>query len=51
MDLAALAPALATMLRKNDTTLADSYSDTALRRAWRYTHFSMVDDHHAAHQR
>jgi p-hydroxybenzoate 3-monooxygenase len=39
-DVAALAPALATMLRKNDTTLADSYSDTALRRAWRCTHFS-----------
>ena len=28
------------MLHKNDTTLADSYSDTALRRAWRCTHFS-----------
>jgi 2-polyprenyl-6-methoxyphenol hydroxylase-like FAD-dependent oxidoreductase len=35
-----LAPALVAMLRKNDPTLADSYSETALRRVWRCTHFS-----------
>jgi p-hydroxybenzoate 3-monooxygenase len=39
-DVAALAPALTAMLRKNDTSLADAYSETALRRVWRCTHFS-----------
>jgi p-hydroxybenzoate 3-monooxygenase len=39
-DVAALAPALTALLRKNDTSLADAYSDTALRRVWRCTHFS-----------
>ena len=39
-DVAALAPALTALLRKKDTRLADSYSDTALRRVWRATHFS-----------
>jgi p-hydroxybenzoate 3-monooxygenase len=39
-DVAALAPALTALLRKNDTRLADAYSDTALRRVWRCTHFS-----------
>jgi p-hydroxybenzoate 3-monooxygenase len=28
------------MLRKNDTRLADAYSDMALLRVWRCTHFS-----------
>jgi p-hydroxybenzoate 3-monooxygenase len=39
-DVALLAPALARWLRKNDSALADAYSDTALRRVWRCTHFS-----------
>src|SRR4051795_1352891 len=39
-DVGLLAPALVAMLRKKDTTLADAYSDTALRRVWRCTHFS-----------
>lgn len=39
-DVALLAPALTAMLRKNDTKAADSYSDDALRRVWRCTHFS-----------
>ncbi len=39
-DVAALAPALAALLRKNDPRLADAYSQTALRRVWRTTHFS-----------
>jgi p-hydroxybenzoate 3-monooxygenase len=39
-DVAALAPALTALLRKNDTRLADAYSDTALRHVWRSTHFS-----------
>jgi p-hydroxybenzoate 3-monooxygenase len=39
-DVAALAPALTALLRKNDTRLADAYSDMALRRVWRCTHFS-----------
>ncbi|HEX3958845.1 MAG TPA: 4-hydroxybenzoate 3-monooxygenase [Trebonia sp.] len=39
-DVAALAPALAALLRKNDDSLADAYSDTALARVWRCTHFS-----------
>ena len=39
-DVALLAPALVARLRKKDATLADAYSDTALRRVWRCTHFS-----------
>jgi p-hydroxybenzoate 3-monooxygenase len=39
-DVALLAPALAALLRKRDSGLADAYSDTALRRVWRCTHFS-----------
>ena len=39
-DVGILAPALVTLLRKKDPTLADSYSDDALRRVWRCTHFS-----------
>lgn len=39
-DVALLAPALVDLLRKGDPRLADSYSDTALRRVWRCTHFS-----------
>ena len=39
-DVGLLAPALVALLRKKDPTLADAYSDTALRRVWRCTHFS-----------
>jgi p-hydroxybenzoate 3-monooxygenase len=39
-DVALLAPALRALLREQDTRLADAYSDTALRRVWRCTHFS-----------
>ncbi|MGA9871171.1 MAG: 4-hydroxybenzoate 3-monooxygenase [Rhodococcus sp. (in: high G+C Gram-positive bacteria)] len=39
-DVALLAPALTALLRKKDGGLADSYSDDALRRVWRCTHFS-----------
>jgi p-hydroxybenzoate 3-monooxygenase len=39
-DVALLAPALGQLLTKNDTSLADAYSETALRRVWRCTHFS-----------
>ncbi|WP_410579830.1 4-hydroxybenzoate 3-monooxygenase [Amycolatopsis sp. lyj-108] len=39
-DVALLAPALAALVRDKDSTLADAYSDTALRRVWRCTHFS-----------
>jgi p-hydroxybenzoate 3-monooxygenase len=39
-DVALLAPALVDLLRKDDPRLADTYSDTALRRVWRCTHFS-----------
>jgi p-hydroxybenzoate 3-monooxygenase len=39
-DVALLAPALSAMLRVGDHVLADAYSDTALRRVWRCTHFS-----------
>lgn len=38
-DVALLAPALVDLL-KGDPRLADDYSDTALRRVWRCTHFS-----------
>jgi len=39
-DVALLAPALAALLREKDPRLVDAYSDTALRRVWRCTHFS-----------
>jgi p-hydroxybenzoate 3-monooxygenase len=39
-DVGLLAPALVDLLRKNDSRLADAYSETALRRVWRCTHFS-----------
>ncbi|OZC53652.1 4-hydroxybenzoate 3-monooxygenase [Rhodococcus sp. 06-621-2] len=39
-DVALLAPALTALLRKKDDQLAVSYSDDALRRVWRCTHFS-----------
>jgi p-hydroxybenzoate 3-monooxygenase len=39
-DVALLAPALTQLLRKRDASLADAYSDTALRRVWRCEHFS-----------
>jgi p-hydroxybenzoate 3-monooxygenase len=38
-DVALLAPALVALL-KGDATLAGRYSETALRRVWRRTHFS-----------
>ncbi|KAA1424944.1 4-hydroxybenzoate 3-monooxygenase [Mumia zhuanghuii] len=39
-DVALLAPALAELVGTGDARLADAYSDTALRRVWRCTHFS-----------
>ncbi|KZB88582.1 4-hydroxybenzoate 3-monooxygenase [Amycolatopsis regifaucium] len=39
-DVALLAPALAAFSRDKNCALADAYSDTALRRVWRCTHFS-----------
>jgi len=39
-DVALLTPALVAMLLKSDASLAERYSDTALRRVWRCTHFS-----------
>ena len=39
-DVALLAPALVALLRKNASGLAEAYSETALRRVWRCTHFS-----------
>jgi p-hydroxybenzoate 3-monooxygenase len=39
-DVARLAPALAALVRKNDACAADAYSEAALRRVWRCTHFS-----------
>jgi p-hydroxybenzoate 3-monooxygenase len=39
-DVALLAPALAAMLTGKDDRLADAYSDSALTRVWRCTHFS-----------
>ncbi|WP_375489840.1 4-hydroxybenzoate 3-monooxygenase [uncultured Jatrophihabitans sp.] len=39
-DVAVLAEALRQLLRKHDASLADAYSQTALRRVWRCTHFS-----------
>ncbi len=39
-DVGLLAPALVALLTENDAALADAYSDDALRRVWRCTHFS-----------
>jgi p-hydroxybenzoate 3-monooxygenase len=39
-DVALLAAALVRWLREDDPRAADAYSDTALRRVWRCTHFS-----------
>ena len=39
-DVGLLAPALVALLRESDPRLADEYSDAALRRVWRCTHFS-----------
>ena len=39
-DVALLAPALSAMLRDGDSSLADTYSERALRRVWRCTQFS-----------
>jgi p-hydroxybenzoate 3-monooxygenase len=39
-DVALLARAFTALLREGSTALADAYSDTALRRVWRCTHFS-----------
>ena len=39
-DVGLLAPALAAMLLAGDSRPADAYSETALRRVWRCTHFS-----------
>jgi p-hydroxybenzoate 3-monooxygenase len=39
-DVARLAPALISLLRKHDPKQADAYSDAALARVWRCTHFS-----------
>ena len=39
-DVGLLAPALVALLREDDERLVDAYSDTALRRVWRCTHFS-----------
>jgi p-hydroxybenzoate 3-monooxygenase len=39
-DVAVLSRALVALLRDGSSALADSYSETALRRVWRCTHFS-----------
>jgi p-hydroxybenzoate 3-monooxygenase len=39
-DVALLSGALVALLRSGDARLADAYSDDALRRVWRCTHFS-----------
>ncbi|OJG06110.1 p-hydroxybenzoate hydroxylase [Pseudonocardia autotrophica] len=39
-DVALLAPALAALINDKEPALADAYSDDALRRVWRCTHFS-----------
>jgi p-hydroxybenzoate 3-monooxygenase len=39
-DVSLLAAALIAQFKENDPSLADSYSDDALRRVWRCTHFS-----------
>src|SRR5699024_12385023 len=44
-DVALLAPALDEWLSKGDSRLADSYSQRALERVWRCTHFSRSEEH------
>jgi p-hydroxybenzoate 3-monooxygenase len=39
-DVSLLAPALTALVKKHDPELADAYSDAALQRVWRCTHFS-----------
>jgi p-hydroxybenzoate 3-monooxygenase len=39
-DVALLAPALIALLRRGNARLVNAYSETALRRVWRCTHFS-----------
>ena len=39
-DVGLLAPALIDLVREDDSRCADAYSETALRRVWRCTHFS-----------
>jgi len=39
-DVGLLAPALVALLRRGEAAQADSYSERALRRVWRCTHFS-----------
>ncbi|RBY90914.1 4-hydroxybenzoate 3-monooxygenase [Blastococcus sp. TF02A-26] len=39
-DVTLLATALTRLLKEKETDLVDTYSDTALRRVWRCTHFS-----------
>ena len=39
-DVGLLAPALIDLVREGDSRRADAYSETALRRVWRCTHFS-----------
>jgi p-hydroxybenzoate 3-monooxygenase len=39
-DVSLLSRALTALLKDGDATLADGYSDDALRRVWRCTHFS-----------
>jgi p-hydroxybenzoate 3-monooxygenase len=39
-DVGLLAPALVALLARGDASLADAYSDTALHRVWRSTHFA-----------
>jgi p-hydroxybenzoate 3-monooxygenase len=39
-DVVLLSRALVRLLQEKETDLADAYSDTALRRVWRATHFS-----------
>jgi p-hydroxybenzoate 3-monooxygenase len=39
-DVSLLAPALTALIKKRDPKLADAYSEAALQRVWRCTHFS-----------
>lgn len=39
-DVSLLAPALTALVKKHDPELADAYSEAALQRVWRCTHFS-----------
>src|SRR5882757_5024726 len=39
-DVSLLAPALTALIKKHDPTLTDAYSEAALQRVWRCTHFS-----------